>query len=310
VSLGVDIVLLLVGAGALWYGAERFVEGAVRLARGVGIPELVVGVVVVGIGTSLPEVVASAAAALDGRPDLAVGNAVGSNLVNLGVVLGAVALVTPVQARRPLRRRDAPVMLAATVAVAVVLRDLRLTHLEGVLLLGGLTAYLFALVFIRGSTEEGRERKRPRDRPDLWTFLVTVGGLALVLLGADQLVAASVRLALTVGISEWVVGETIVALGTSSPELAAAVAAARAGYPELAAGNVVGSCIFNAFGVVGLVAVLATGPVTTAATATTLWLVGLTVLVTVLLYTGRRLTRIEGGVATAVNLVRWGLDLL
>lgn len=309
-SLATDVVLLLVGAGALWYGAERFVEGAVRLARGVGVPELVVGVVVVGIGTSLPEVVASAAAALDGRADLAVGNAVGSNLVNLGVVLGAVALVTPLRARRPLRRRDAPVMLAATVAVAVVLRDLRLTRLEGAVLLAGLVAYLAALLVVGGSTSEGRGRKRPRERPDLRTLFVITGGLALVLLGADQLVAASVRLALALGVSEWVVGETVVALGTSSPELAAAVAAARNGYPELAAGNVVGSCIFNALGVVGLVAVLAAGPVTAAATATTLWLVGLTVLVTVLLFTGRRLTRLEGGVATTVNLVRWALDLL
>lgn len=309
-SLAVDVVLLVVGAGALWYGAERFVEGAVKLARGIGVPELVVGVVVVGIGTSLPEVVASTAAALQGRGDLAVGNAVGSNLVNLGVVLGAVALVTPLRARRPLRRRDAPVMLAATVAVALVLRDLRLTRGEGLVLLGGLIAYLIVLVVLGGSTEESQHGGRPREPPAVGTILVTGGGLALVLLGADQLVAAAVRLSLAVGVSEWVVGETVVALGTSSPELAAAVAAARAGYPELAAGNVVGSCIFNALGVVGLTAVLAAGPVTPAATATTLWLVGLTLLVTVLLYTGRRLTRLEGGVATVVNLVRWLLDLL
>lgn len=312
-SLTVDLLLLLVGAAGLWYGAERFVDGAVGLAYGIGVPQLIVGVVVIGIGTSLPEVVASATASLAGRTDLAVGNAVGSNLVNLGVVLGAVALLTPLRARRPLRRRDAPVMLAATVAVLVALWDLQLTRPEGTLLLTGLTAYLTTLIFVSRGREEqqqGADRPRPGTQSRPLQVGFTVGGLILVLLGADILVDAAVRLALAVGISEWVVGETVVALGTSSPELAAAVAAARSGHPELAAGNIVGSCIFNAFGVVGLVAVLAPAPVTPAAITTTVWLLGLTTLVTLLLVTGRRLTRLEGGVATGVNLLRWLLDLL
>ena len=318
-TLATDLFLVLVGASALWYGAERFVEGAVGLARRANIPELVVGVVVVGIGTSMPEVVASSAAALGGRTDLAVGNAVGSNLVNLGVVLGAVAFVTPLRARRPLRRRDAPAMLTATVAVLFALLDLRLTRIEGVLLLAGLAGYLCALLLVNREGDRERRRDLPQTDadsgsdgvlPPAGAAVATAGGLALVVVGADVLVEAAVGLALAVGVSEWVVGETVVALGTSSPELAAAVAAARAGYPELAAGNVVGSCIFNAFGVVGLVAVLAPSAVTSAATATTLWLVGLTALVTVLLFTGRKLTRAEGVVATAVNLVRWALDIL
>ncbi|MFC7236187.1 calcium/sodium antiporter [Halosegnis marinus] len=308
-----DLLLVVVGAAALWYGAEQFVAGAVTLARRVGLSDLVVGVVVVGIGTSLPEVAASVDAALAARADLAVGNAVGSNLVNLGVVLGATALVTPVRARRPLRRRDAPVMLAATVAVALALWDLRLGRWEGLLLLAGLVGYLVALLSgDRGRTRRARTDTAP-ERDGLGrtrAVFLTAGGLVLVVLGADVLVRGAVGLALAAGVSEWVVGETVVALGTSSPELAAAVAAARAGYPELAVGNVVGSCVFNALAVVGLVAVLAPSSVTPAATATVWWLVGLTALVTVLLFTGRKLTRAEGGVAAAANLVRWGLDLL
>ena len=199
------------------------------------------------------------------------------------------------------------------------LLDLRLTRIEGVLLLAGLAGYLCALLLVNREGDRERRRDRPQTDadsgsdgvlPPAGAAVATAGGLALVVVGADVLVEAAVGLALAVGVSEWVVGETVVALGTSSPELAAAVAAARAGYPELAAGNVVGSCIFNAFGVVGLVAVLAPSAVTSAATATTLWLVGLTALVTVLLFTGRKLTRAEGVVATAVNLVRWALDIL
>lgn len=312
----VDILLLVVGAAALWYGAEQFVAGAVALARRAGLSDLVGGVVVVGIGTSLPEVAASMDAALGGRADLAVGNAVGSNLVNLGVVLGATALVTPVRARRPLRRRDAPVMLAATAAMALALFDLRLSRVEGTALLAGLFAYLgFLLWSGRAAAADRRARTAavPDDDPEVGrrlSVVLTVGGLALVVLGADLLVRGAVGLAFAAGVSEWVVGETVVALGTSTPELAAAVAAARSGYPELAVGNVVGSCVFNALGVVGLVGVLAPALVSPTATGTVTWLLGLTALVTVLLLTGQKLTRVEGGVAAGVNLLRWTLDLL
>jgi cation:H+ antiporter len=304
--VAVDFVLVAVSIGALWYGAESFVDGAVSVARRLGISEVVVGVVVLGIGTSLPELATSADAALTGRPDVAVGNAVGSNLFNIGLVLGTVALFGTLRAPRLVRHRDAPVMLGATGLAALTLYDLRLSRLEGLLLLGGLLVYLVVLA----RDDDGPDTAPPPDARPLVTAGRVLFGLALVVVGADLLVSSASDLARVVGLSEWAIGETVVAVGTSSPELVAGLAAARQGATDAAVGNVVGSNVFNLLGALGLVAVLEPVVVAPAATATVLWLVGLTVLVSVLLYTGEEFTRGEGVVCVVVNATRWALDLL
>lgn len=305
-AVGVDLVLLLVSIGALWYGAESFVDGAVAIARRFGLSEVVVGVVVLGIGTSLPEAATSIDAAVAGRPNVAVGNAVGSNLFNIGLVLGVVALLGTIRAPRMVRRRDAPVMLGATGLAALTLVDLRLTRVEGLALLAALVTYLVLL-----SRDDGSGESPPPDdgRPVVAAGRVVLG-LALVVAGAHLLVSSASDLARLVGLSEWVIGETVVAVGTSSPELVAGVAAARRGATEAALGNVVGSNVLNLLGVLGLVAVIRPATVEATATGTVLWLVGLTVLVSVLLYSDERFTREEGVVCIAVNAVRWVLDLV
>ncbi|WP_255196277.1 calcium/sodium antiporter [Halorarius litoreus] len=305
-AVGVDLVFLLVSIGALWYGAESFVDGAVALARRFQLSEVVVGVVILGIGTSLPEVATSVDAAVAGRPNVAVGNAVGSNLFNLGLVLGVVALLGAIRAPRMVRRRDAPVMLGATGLTALALFDLHLSRVEGVVLLTGLAGYLLLLARSDGSMDPPPESE---DRQLVAAGRVVLG-LALVVAGADLLVSSASDLARLVGLSEWVIGETVVAVGTSSPELVAGIAAARRGTTAAAVGNVVGSSVFNLLGVLGLVAIVRPATVETAATGTVLWLVGLTVLVSVLLYTDERFTRGEGVVCMAVNATRWVLDLV
>jgi cation:H+ antiporter len=311
VSLATDLLLVVVGGGALWYGADRFVESAVALARRFGLSDVVTGVVVVGIGTSAPEVAVSVDAALRGAPDIAVGNVVGSNFFNLGLILGAVALLGRVRARGQLLRRDGVVLLLATLAVLGLLFDRRLGRLEATLLLVGLAVYL--VVLLRRSSQTTpitAGEAAEASRGPLLVALGLFGGLALVLLGADVLVQGASALALDAGVSEWAVGITVVAAGTSSPELAAAIAAARQGRPGLSAGNVVGSSTFNLLAVLGVAGVIEPLSVAPNAPGSLLWLCGLVVLVLVLFRSGHVLTRIEGALLVLVALARWAVDLL
>jgi len=311
-SLATDLALVVVGGGALWYGADRFVESAVALARRFGLSDVVTGVVVVGIGTSAPEVAVSADAALTGAPDIAVANVVGSNFFNLGLILGSVALLGHVRVRGQLLRRDGVALLLATLAVLGLLFDRRLGRLEAALLLVGMAVYLLVLLRRTGGTTpipgEAVDAD-PDDRP-LLVALGLLGGLALVLVGADVLVRGASALALDAGVSEWAVGITVVAAGTSSPELAAAIAAARQGRPGLSAGNVVGSSTFNLLAVLGVAGIIEPLSVAPNAPGSLLWLTGLVVLVLVLFRSDRVLTRVEGGMLVLVALARWAVDLL
>ena len=312
-SLVTDLFLVVAGGGALWYGAERFVESAVALARRFGLSDVVTGVVVVGIGTSAPEVAVSADAALTGVPDIAVGNVVGSNFFNLGLILGSVALLGRVRARGQLLRRDGLALLLSTVLVLGFLFDRRLGRLEAVLLLVGLSAYLVVLLRRSSRTTpiaESAETEAELDERPLLVGLGLLGGLALVLLGADVLVRGASALAIDAGVSEWAVGVTVVAAGTSSPELAAAIAAARQGRPGLSAGNVVGSSTFNLLAVLGVAGLIEPLSVAPNAPGSLLWLTGLVVLVLVLFRSGHVLTRLEGALLVLVALARWAVDLL
>jgi cation:H+ antiporter len=312
-SLATDVLLVVVGGGALWYGADRFVEGAVALARRFDLSDVVTGVVVVGIGTSAPEVAVSADAALRGAPDIAVGNVVGSNFFNLGIILGAVGLLGRVRIRGGVLRRDGVALLLATLLVLGLLFDRRLGRIEAVLLLVGLAAYLLLLLRRSSRTTpiaSGEDvEATPGDRP-LLVALGLLGGLALVLLGADVLVQGAVALARDAGVSEWAVGLTVVAAGTSTPELAAALAAARRGRPGLSVGNVVGSSTFNLLAVLGVAGVIEPLSVGPNAPGSLVWLCGLVALVLVLFRSGHVLSRAEGALLVLVALARWAIDLL
>lgn len=309
VSVVIDVCLLVVAVIVLWVGAQRFVESAARLARRVGLSELVVGLSVVALGTSAPEAAVTVDAAVTGRPTIALANVVGSNVFNLGLVLGGVALFRPIVGRRALVRRDGVVAILATVGLVAVGGSGTVGRAEGALLLGAFLAYL-GLLF-RGADRTAVPTPAPDPGPQRLPAAVwVVVGLALVVGGANLLVSSAADLARLLGASEWLVGETVVAVGTSAPEVAAAAAAAREGLADIAAGNLVGSCIFNALGVLGLAAVLVPLPVGGEASLALLWLVGLTVVAVGLLATGRRISRAEGGALVAANLAKWLIDLL
>ncbi|MFC6718815.1 calcium/sodium antiporter [Natrialbaceae archaeon GCM10025810] len=319
-----DVALLIASVAALWFGARWLVDAASTLARRAGVSALVVGLTVVAFGTSAPEITVSVGAALEGRGDVAVGNAVGSNVFNLGVVLGLVAAFVPFRVTETLVRRDALAMAVATGLGTLVLVDLAVSRLEGGVLLGTLFVYLGWLVAAtrRSNAVESEATANaddPRGSEPGWArggsgvgrqIVRLLVGLALVVAGGRLLVDAATRIAVSAGVSEWVIGVTIVAAGTSLPELVTSVVAARRGEVAIAAGNVVGSNVFNLLGVLGLAALVRPLAIAPAALEGLAWLVGLTAVATVLLATGRRLTRLEGIALVAIVAVYWITSVL
>jgi len=302
----VDVALIAVAVVGLWFGADQFVDGAARLARRLGVPGLIVGLTVIAFGTSAPEFAVSLDAAFSGSADISVANVVGSNVVNLGFVLGGAALVRALPISPALVRRDSLALIGAATLVLVFLRDLRISRGEGAVFVVLLVGYLAVLARSASGRDTGEQPMNFRPRE----LLRLVGGLAVVVASAHLLVLAATALARDAGVSEWTIGVTIVAGGTSLPEFVTAVVAARRGRAGLSAGNLVGSCLFNCLGVLGVTALVRPLPVVPAAVESTGWLVGLAVLVTALFWSGRVLSRSEGALLVAVNVLDWAAELL
>jgi cation:H+ antiporter len=305
-----DLVVVAVCAAGLYVGAVSLVGGATTLASWLGVPGIVVGLTVVAVGTSTPELVVTVAAATAGEPSISVGNVVGSNVFNLGFILGGLALARGVPARSPLAERDALVLLGAGVLVTVALVDGTISRVEAGLLVAVWVAYILFLLRA-GGTSSGSSAGRPGiDRRTLGRAVAKVVlGLVVLVLAGRFLVAAATDLARLVGVSEWAIGTTVVAAGTSMPELATSAVASARGEHGVSVGNLLGSDISNlllVLGVAGVVTPLsAQGPVVTA-----MGLLVATVAVTaVLLWTGRRLSRPEGALLIAVAVGRYALTL-
>ncbi len=254
---------LVLGLVLLLTGAELLVRGAARLAARVGISALVIGLTVVAFGTSAPELAVTVQAGLAGKADLALGNVVGSNIFNVLFILGLSALITPLLVSRQLVRLDVPLMVGVSVLLLVLAIDGRVSTFDGVLLVAGLLAYTVFTVRegrrnnvdagADPATETGLVARLPVQ------LLLIVAGLALLVLGARWLVAGAVELAQAAGLSEAVIGLTVVAAGTSLPEVATSVVAAVRGERDMAVGNVVGSNIFNILLIAGVGATVAPG---------------------------------------------------
>ena len=260
-----DVGLVAVGLAVLTAGADALVRGAGALALRVGLSPLVVGLTVVAFGTSSPELAVSAEAALGGNSGLALGNVVGSNLFNLALVLGIALLARALVVDRALLRRDLPVMLAAAVLPVLFLLDGVVSRLEGAILVVGLVAY--TVINVRASRRETQAAAAEMDddlraaaeasrKPLGWSIGLLAAGLVALVVGAGWLLDGAVALATAFGVPPAVVGLTLVAAGTSLPELATSIVAARRGAPEIALGNVIGSNTFNGLGVLGVAAVL------------------------------------------------------
>lgn len=308
-----ELAAIVVGLVVLVVGGELVVRGASRLALSLGISPLVIGLTVVAFGTSSPELMVSLGAVLNGSPDIAVGNVVGSNIYNILLVLGVAALIRPLIVRQQLVRFDVPLVICVSILLWVLVLDQTLSRVEGVLLVGILAAYLVM------SVRSGR--REPRDVAAEYVAalepsgpsisrarsgLLFIAGLVALVVGADVLVGGATGLARSFGISELVIGLTVVAIGTSLPELVTSLVAAIRGQRDLAVGNVVGSNLFNILAVLGISAVVALGGVPVAPAAITFdmpVMIAAAIACLPLFFTGNLIRRWEGGLFLAYAVI-------
>jgi cation:H+ antiporter len=294
----------IAGLALLYFGGECLVRGAAVLALRVGISQLAIGLTVVAFGTSVPELVVSVDAVLSGANDISVGNVIGSNIANMALILGIAALIRPVTVEAKVLRIDAPILIVVSLSLFAVLANGEASRVEGLILLCGLIAYTIFTFW-----ESRRESKLVQEefstavhvsgsnkRNILVSLLLIIIGLILLVGGGHILVVAAVKLATMLAISQAVIGLTIVAVGTSLPELATSVIASMRGQGDIAVGNVIGSNIFNILGILAITAVihpLALGAIT--------WIdlgamIGFAAIAAVFLLSGYRIQRLEGGV--------------
>ena len=255
----IQLLLLVVGFVLLMKGADWFVEGASKIADKLGIPQLVIGLTIVALGTSLPEAAVSIASALKGSAEITIGNVVGSNIMNILVILGLTAVICVIPVQKSTVRYEIPFMIGITVILAVLgLMDNTVGRLDGLILWAFMIVYLLYLLRMAKKGQPLGEEVPEADKNDkLWKMIlmVLVGG-AMIVLGSDVTVDAATELAKIFGMSERLIGLTIVAFGTSLPELVTSVTAAIKGKPDIAVGNIVGSNIFNILFVVGTSALI------------------------------------------------------
>lgn len=295
----ISIAFVLGGLILLAVAADRFVLSAARLARVWGLSPVLVGALVVGMGTSAPELLVSVLGALDGHLDLAIGNAVGSNVANVTLVLGLAALVHPLRGSMRILQREGVAMLVAVVIFAWMIWDLSLARIEGVgLLVGMLVAALLVARWAKkdapagfGDADESRVHAPVSVKREL---VIGIIGLALTLLGADLLVRGGTALAAELGLNSAFVGLTLVAVGTSLPELATSIAGVRRGEHEIVVGNVLGSNLFNALGVGGAAVTIAPGPIDPGLRVGAAVMVICAAVAGLLALTGRKIERWEG----------------
>lgn len=251
----IAIAAVLVGLGLLIWSADRFVDGASATAGHLGMSPMLIGLTVVAFGTSAPEMLVSTMAALDGAPGLAIGNAIGSNIANIALVLGATALVSPIPIKGNLVRAELPILTLATVGAGILLLDYYLDAVDSVWLLLGLVVCLY--LFNRYQQDHPKDKVAPLANMSLKTGIIwLLVGLIALALGSRILVGGAVYIATSLGVSEMIIGLTIIAIGTSLPELAASIMSARKGQHGIALGNIIGSNIFNLLGVMAIPALI------------------------------------------------------
>jgi cation:H+ antiporter len=300
---------IVAGLALLYLGAEWLVKGSSTLAFRFGISPLIIGMTIVAFGTSAPELMTTISASLSGRSGIAVGNVIGSNICNIALVLGVTALIHPVKTGVVLIQRDIPILIVITFVVSVMLYDDSMMWIEGFILLALLVLHLFySITVAKKSTTplvdaEFEEVIRKKDTKTTVSVVLTVIGLVLLVPGASLFVNGSSEIGRHFGMSEAVIGLTIVSLGTSLPELATTVVAALRKESDIAIGNIIGSCIFNLLAILGIATIIA--PIQNSGVA--LYDIGLMFILTLLLIplarTSFKVDRFEGGILVIVYIV-------
>ncbi|TVP46751.1 MAG: calcium/sodium antiporter [Halomonas sp.] len=311
------LLAVLLGLALLVWSAEKFIDGAAATSRWLGLSPLLIGILVIGFGTSAPEMMVSVLAALDGNPGLAVGNAYGSNIANIGLILGLVALVSPLAVHSSVIRKEMPLLMLVMLVTGLMLLDGFVARWEAVCLLIALVVFIVvSIVRSRNQPLDALEadvsgvldnKPMSRGKAILWTLV----GLVFLIASSRILVWGAVEIALGFGVSDLIIGLTVVAIGTSLPELASSVSALRRKEHDLVLGNVVGSNLFNSLGVVGLAGVIA--PIEAGREVLVRdWSVmtGMTVLMIIFAFSWRgrprRINRFEGGALLALFIAYTG----
>ncbi|MEW8467958.1 MAG: calcium/sodium antiporter, partial [Candidatus Thiodiazotropha sp.] len=258
-------VVIVLGLVVLVWSADRFISGAAALADNLGVSPMLIGLTVVGFGTSAPEILVSTMAVINGNPGLAIGNAIGSNIANIGLILGFTALVVPLSVHSSVLRREYPLLLAVSVMTLILMWDGELNRLDGVVLVVTLVAVLGWMIYTAktGAADpiaSEFDAEIPHDIPTQKAVLLLLGGLVFLLISSRLLVWGAVNVASALGVSDVIIGLTIVAIGTSLPELAASITSALKGEDDLAIGNVIGSNLYNLLAVMSIPGLVAPGP--------------------------------------------------
>lgn len=304
----IHLLLLIVGIALLTAGGEALIRGSLAGAGRAGISPLLCGLVIVGFGTSAPELVVSVDAAINDQPDIAVGNVVGSNIGNILLILGLCALITPLAVKPLALRRDAVTVMAASILFLVLVGGSALGQPDAAILLAALAAYLAWAYWSErfqaapAAALHEAEAAELSALPSAWPWIAVsvVGGLLLLIGGSRVLLAGAIGMAESLGVSEAVIGLTLVAVGTSLPELSVSVIAALRRHADVAVGNILGSNIFNILGILGLSALLQPLPVHARILQFDQWIMlGTSLLLFLFLFTGRHLSRLEGAILLA-----------
>lgn len=312
-----NVLLVTLGVLLLTGGGEALIRGSLATANRMGVSPLLSGLLIVGFGTSAPELVVSIDAALSERPDIAIGNVVGSNISNILLILGVCALITPLAVRPLVLRRDGVMVVAASILFLVLVGGSALVRFDAAIFLLALVAYLVWAYWTERSgaapsaelhSAEGQE-VTSLPKTTLWITMAVVLGLAFLIVGSQVLLKGAVGIAESLGVSEAVIGLTLVALGTSLPELSISVIAAFRRHADVAIGNILGSNIFNLLGILGISALLQPLPVHARILQFDQWvMLGTSLLLLLFLYTGSRLSRVEGGILLLCYGVYVGLS--
>lgn len=300
-----NLLFLLLGIALLTLGGEALIRSSLAAAKRFRLSPLLSGLIIVGFGTSMPELVVSVEAALSGQADIAVGNVVGSNIGNILLILGLCALITPLTISALALKRDASVMLASSVIFCILAFNHSIRFVDGLLLI----ALLFTYLIYTYKTEKKQQSAQALLHVDeanevtvlpqsfAITALLLIAGLALLIVGSKVLLVGATGMATAFGISEGVIGLTLVAVGTSLPELTVSVIAALRKHADVAVGNILGSNIFNMLGILGVSALLQPLPLSSRIVFFDQWvLLATSILLMAFLYTGRRVGRVEGAV--------------
>lgn len=261
-----NLAAIITGFALLVWSADRFITGAAALARNLGLSPMLIGLTIVGFGTSAPEILVSAMAALQGNAGLAIGNALGSNIANIGLILGVTAMIMPLSVNSDTLRREYPILLAICLGTLVLMLDQELGRLDGAILLCGLVLVLYGMVRIAKRSRTKGDPMAAEYEAEIPVTMSTrsatfyfLGGLAMLLLSSRILVWGAVNIATALGVSDLVIGLTIVALGTSLPELAASITSALKQEHDIAIGNIIGSNMYNLLAVLAVPGLIAPG---------------------------------------------------